>query len=89
MSRLAAKKLSIGYGPRTVASGLDLALAEGTVTCLLGPNGIGKTTLFKTLLGLIPPLAGTIEIGGEDISRLARPLEDAYTQAAGVPSSVS
>jgi iron complex transport system ATP-binding protein len=72
MSLLATENLAIGYGSRIVASGIDLALAAGSVTCLLGPNGVGKTTLFRTLLGLIPPLAGTIRIGGDDLSHLSR-----------------
>jgi iron complex transport system ATP-binding protein len=42
------------------------------VICLLGPNGVGKTTLFKTLLGLIPPLSGTIAVDGRVISALDR-----------------
>ena len=69
---LEARGLSIGYGPARIASGLDLSLDANTVTCLLGPNGIGKTTLFKTLLGLIPSLAGTIRIGGNDLPQLDR-----------------
>ena len=52
--------LAIGYRDRIVGSGLDVALAEGEVLALLGPNGGGKTTLLKTLLGLLPPRAGEV-----------------------------
>ena len=67
------------------AEGLDLSLDPGTVTCLLGPNGIGKTTLFKTLLGLIPPLSGTIRIGGADLGTLDR--QTIARQIAYVPQA--
>lgn len=70
MTLLRAHDLSIGYGRTAIAHGIDLAIEAGSVTCLLGPNGIGKTTLFKTLLGLIPPLAGRIEIDGNDLAAL-------------------
>jgi iron complex transport system ATP-binding protein len=69
---LEARGLTVGYGAVAVAGGIDLALSAGTVTCLLGPNGVGKTTLFKTLLGLIAPLTGSIDVGGESLAGLSR-----------------
>ncbi len=72
MRLLAAETLTIGYGATIVASEIDFSVATGGVTCLLGPNGVGKTTLFKTVLGLIPPLAGTVRLAGDDIAGLAR-----------------
>jgi iron complex transport system ATP-binding protein len=72
MSLLEARGLAIGYGAKVLARDIDLQLEAGTVTCLLGPNGVGKTTLFKTLLGLTPALAGSLRIGAEDLTRLSR-----------------
>jgi iron complex transport system ATP-binding protein len=69
---LAARNLAIGYGRTQIAGGLNFSVSTSSVTCLLGPNGVGKTTLFKTLLGLIPPLSGTVEINGSDLLRLDR-----------------
>jgi iron complex transport system ATP-binding protein len=85
MTLLSAHNLSIGYGPTLVARGLDLNVKAGSVTCLLGPNGIGKTTLFKTLLGLIPPLSGTIKVGDNDLASIDR--QTIARQIAYVPQA--
>ena len=55
---LSGRNLTIGYSDRVVGRGLDVALKQGEVLALLGPNGGGKTTLLKTLLGILKPLAG-------------------------------
>jgi len=65
---LEAQALAIGYRDRLVGSELDVALAEGEVLALLGPNGGGKTTLLKTLLGLLPPLAGVVRFAGRSLA---------------------
>jgi iron complex transport system ATP-binding protein len=70
--KLAAENLGFGYAGHPVGSGVAMTLAQGEVVCLLGPNGGGKTTLFKTLLGLLKPLDGRVTLDGIDIARLAR-----------------
>jgi iron complex transport system ATP-binding protein len=82
---LEARGLAIGHGKRVVAQGISLALARGRVLCLLGPNGGGKTTLLRTLLGLIPPLAGQVLLGGATIGGIAR--REVARQLAYVPQA--
>ena len=53
-------RLTVGYGGRAVLSDISLAIARGSFTGLLGSNGSGKSTLIKTILSIIPPLAGRI-----------------------------
>lgn len=65
---LEGRQLTIGYQDRVVGSGLDVQVAKGEVLALLGPNGGGKTTLLKTLLGLLPPKAGEVRLGGAALS---------------------
>jgi iron complex transport system ATP-binding protein len=61
------RALTIGYPDHTVGSGLNVQIATGEVLALLGPNGGGKTTLLKTLLGLLKPKAGEVQLGGKSL----------------------
>jgi iron complex transport system ATP-binding protein len=67
---IAARNLSIGYRDRLVGSGLSISLNEGESLALLGPNGGGKTTLLKTLLGLLPPRAGEVALNGRPLAAI-------------------
>jgi len=56
--------LALTYGGATVLDGLDFSLAAGTSLCVLGPNGGGKTTLFRALTGELQPLRGNVAVDG-------------------------
>jgi iron complex transport system ATP-binding protein len=68
---LSIDRLSCGYGKTVVVKEFSMQLNEGEILSLLGPNGVGKTTLFKTLLNLLPALGGEIWLNGQSVSRLS------------------
>lgn len=76
MSILSAKDLTVGYrkGNSTspVISGLNLSLSRGKLVALIGANGIGKSTLLRTLVGNQPPLEGEVSISGIRIGEISR-----------------
>lgn len=81
LSAISTANLSVGYirGPmrNVLLEHLDLGLVSGKLTCFMGPNGIGKSTLIRTLGGLQKPLSGEIRYGGidpEDLSNLPQHL---------------
>lgn len=85
---LVTHNLAAGYGDRTVLEGLDLTLADDSLTVLIGPNGCGKSTLLRTLCGRQAPLSGSITVDGEPIggiapSRLARKIAVVLTDRSG------
>ena len=69
---LEARGLAFGFPGRTVGRDLSFSLGSGEVMCVLGPNGGGKTTLFRTLLGLLPSQAGTVLLNGQALDALTR-----------------
>ncbi len=60
--------LEAGYGPATVLHGVDLSVSEGEGVVVLGPNGHGKSTLLRTISGILTPRAGSLQFAGEEIS---------------------
>ena len=60
-----------GYGEAMVLRGVNLTLAPGEVLAVLGKNGMGKSTLLKTIMGFLPPRDGQIYIHGRDVTRVA------------------
>src|SRR6202030_2680380 len=81
---LAIERLSAGYGEAVVLSGISLSLAEGQALALLGRNGMGKTTLVNTIVGVTRYFGGTIALDGADITRL-RPDQRAHAGIGWVP----
>ncbi|MEU0129977.1 MULTISPECIES: ABC transporter ATP-binding protein [unclassified Streptomyces] len=69
-ARLAARGVTVGYGPRTVIDALDVTIPPGVVTTIIGPNGCGKSTLLRTLTRLLKPAKGSVVLDGEDIAGL-------------------
>ena len=67
---LELRDLTLAYGHITVVKGIDLAIEEGKVVCLIGANGAGKTTTLRAISGLMRPKAGAILFAGEAIGRM-------------------
>lgn len=70
MAVLEIRDLASGYGEVQVLWGVSLSLQEKKLTCLVGGNGVGKTTMLRSVMGLLHPLGGSIWFEGRDVSRL-------------------
>lgn len=64
-------EVTVRFGERTVLDRVSLSMERGEVVALLGPSGSGKTTLLRVIAGLLRPDAGTIRIGGRDVTEEA------------------
>lgn len=78
------KKLTQAYGSSRILWGVDLSIEKGRCTCIMGRNGVGKTTLLKCLLGLLPVTSGSILLEGVAIEK-KRPSERARMGLGYVP----
>ena len=67
---LSVQGLRAGYGQSEVLHGIDFTVDPGEIVVFVGRNGMGKTTLMKSLIGMVPVSAGRIEIDGADIAHL-------------------
>ena len=87
---ISLSQLSVGYSPsHPVISDIKLELRSGQLACLIGENGIGKSTLLKTLTGFLPKLKGSLLLGNRDIEsfsqrELARQVSIVLTQKPDV-----
>jgi urea transport system ATP-binding protein len=61
--------LNVYYGESHILRNVDMGVAAGKMVCLIGRNGVGKTTLLKSIMGLLAPRTGTIQFRGENITR--------------------
>jgi len=69
-THLRAEGLTLGYGDRRVVEGLDLAVVDGGITAVIGPNGCGKSTLLRALGRLLRPEQGEVLLDGRRIDRM-------------------
>lgn len=68
MDKLTASNISVSYGSNKIIENISLRLQQGEIVSLLGVSGVGKTTLFNVLSGLLVPEEGSITLDGEDIT---------------------
>ena len=71
MTLLSVQGLASGYGKVPILAGITFAVREGEFVGILGHNGMGKTTLLRTLMGYLPATAGEIRFAGADVTRLS------------------
>ena len=67
---LAVRDLNVYYGESHILRNVDLTIAPGQMACLIGLNGVGKTTLLKTIIGLLSQRSGSLKLSGDEVSAL-------------------
>ena len=66
------RKLCFSYGKNPVLKDVDFVADKGSLIAVLGPNGVGKSTLFKCMLGFLKPTSGSVSINGKDVPEFSR-----------------
>lgn len=82
---ISTDRLSLAYADASVTADLDIALARGQVTAIVGPNGCGKSTILRGLARLLRPSTGAVYLHGQDIQRL--PVKALARQLTSLPQS--
>jgi urea transport system ATP-binding protein len=67
---LEVSQLRVSYGQSEVLHGIDLSVASGEIVALMGRNGMGKSTLMKSLIGMVPVAGGSVRLDGADLANL-------------------
>ena len=68
MTLLAVDNVTVRYGRLTALRGISLSIAEGEILFVTGPNSAGKSTLLNAIAGVVPPVSGTIALGGAEVT---------------------
>ena len=63
------ENVSLAYGERLILDNINFKINEGQIFGMLGPNGVGKSTIFNLITGLVNPGSGKIKIAGEDVTK--------------------
>ena len=79
------QKLSFSYGDRQVLQDISFRVEQGEFLSILGPNGVGKSTLFRCVLGLLSGYTGTVLVGGADARTLS--VREMAKRIAYIPQS--
>jgi len=70
VTKVEFKNMSFGYDEKIILDNINLTFDEPGLICVLGPNGVGKTTLVKCINKLLVPVSGTVEFNGEDVHKM-------------------
>lgn len=82
--KIALKDVRKAFGPKQVLNGIDLSIAKGESLVVIGGSGTGKSVLIKSILGLISPDKGSIQIDGEETTRLSTKNREAMMRKFGM-----
>ena len=90
MKHIHLKDLSVGYDSQIVVDKINISFMQGKMTCILGPNGSGKTTVLKTIANIISQISGVVEISGTQLDgfksgELAREMSVVLTDRMDLP----
>ena len=70
MNHLQMEHVSVGYDGKALVKDIDISIEKGEIVSLIGPNGSGKSTILKSIVRQLALVAGTVELSGEDFSRM-------------------